>query len=494
MIIVLWFIAFGTTVKAATQDTALLMPHVHPAVYRALQEKATINLMVTMRDGTTMALKQDGALSSESGLTSKSRGARISQLVASLKTSATNAQRPLLELLGEKTMTPAAIRTFWISNQMLIVNASIELVRALELEHGSSIAEIHEEQILTMNNFNVERTDLISGVDAEADANVQTWSVGKIGANAVWKMGVTGVNVTVATIDTGVRVSHEALRDNYRGDHGWFDPESQSGVPYDLSGHGTHVMGSIVGTKGIGVAPGAKWISCRGCRSASFCLESSLLACAQFVLCPTDSKGRQADCSKAPHIVNNSWGVIRGSTATFTAVIAAWQVAGIIPVFSIGNSGSPKTCGTAVSPGDTANVIGVGATNSNDVLLSQSSTGPSIDGRIKPDIVAPGVSIYSAWWTRDNVYTISSGTSVASPHVSGAAALLLSARPELTYEQVWTALTTTAAMDGDLVSNVVSNAAFHASCGNISDSTFPNNVFGYGRLDVQRAFALVTKN
>ncbi|KAE9349304.1 hypothetical protein PR003_g5951 [Phytophthora rubi] len=137
-------------------------------------------------------------------------------------------------------MTPAAITTFWISNQMLIVNASIELVRALELQHGSSIAEIHEEQILTMDNFNVERTDLISGVDAEADANVQTWSVGKIGANAVWKMGITGVNVTVATIDTGVRVSHEALRDNYRGDYGWFDPESQSGVPYDLSGHGTH--------------------------------------------------------------------------------------------------------------------------------------------------------------------------------------------------------------------------------------------------------------
>ncbi|KAE9357560.1 hypothetical protein PF008_g3112 [Phytophthora fragariae] len=235
MIIVLWFIAFGTTVKAATQDTALLMPHVHPAVYRALQEKATINLMVTMRDGTTMALKQDGALSSESGLTSKSRGARISQLVASLKTSATNAQRPLLELLGEKTMTPAAIRTFWISNQMLIVNASIELVRALELEH-----------------------DLISGVDAEADANVQTWSVGKIGANAVWKMGVTGVNVTVATIDTGVRVSHEALRDNYRGDHGWFDPESQSGVPYDLSGHGTHPSSPLAGycspLKGTGTA------------------------------------------------------------------------------------------------------------------------------------------------------------------------------------------------------------------------------------------------
>ncbi|KAE9043884.1 hypothetical protein PR001_g5587 [Phytophthora rubi] len=193
-----------------------------------------------MRGGTTTAIEQDGALSSGSGPTSTSRGARISQLVASLKTSATNAQRPLLELLGEKTMTPAAITTFWISNQMLIVNASIELVRALELQHGSSIAEIHEEQILTMDNFNVERTDLISGVDAEADANVQTWSVGKIGANAVWKMGITGVNVTVATIDTGVRVSHEALRDNYRGDYGWFDPESQSGVPYDLSGHGTH--------------------------------------------------------------------------------------------------------------------------------------------------------------------------------------------------------------------------------------------------------------
>lgn len=202
---------------------------------------------------------------------------------------------------------------------------------------------------------------------------------------------------------------------------------------------------------------------------------------------PHGFEGRKADCSKAPHVVNNSWGVIRGSTATLTAVIAAWQAAGIIPVFSIGNSGSSKTCGTVVSPGDMANVIGVGATNYNDMLLPESSTGPSVDGRIKPDIVAPGVRIYSAWWTRDNVYTITSGTSVASPHVTGAAALLLSAKPELTYEKVWTALATTATRDEDLESN----AALHASCGNISSSTHPNNIFGFGRLNIQLALAQV---
>ncbi|KAJ8576404.1 hypothetical protein ON010_g2809 [Phytophthora cinnamomi] len=468
-----------------TTAAAVPMPHVHPSVYRTLQEKATVNLMVTMRDGTTTALEQGGALSLGSGSTSTSRGTRISQLVASLKASTARAQRSLLEFLGDRTKTTATITTFWISNQLLIVNASIELLHALKQQHGSSIAEIHEEQILTMGNFNIECSDVIAGVDAEADASVLTWSVEKIGAKAVWAMGITGENITVATIDTGVRVSHEALRDRYRDDYGWFDSESKTAAPYDLSGHGTHVMGSIVGAKGVGVAPGANWIACRGCRSTSSCLESSLLACSQFVLCPTNWKGREANCSKAPHVVNNSWGVNRGA-ANFTAVIAAWQAAGIIPVFSIGNSGSPGTCGTVVSPGDAANVIGVGATDSMDLLLPQSSTGPSFDERIKPDIIAPGVRIYSAWWTRDNVYTIASGTSMASPHVAGAAALLLSAKPGLTYKQVWTVLTTTST-DGGL-------SAFHGSCGNTSSSTFPNNIFGYGRLDVHRAVDAATSN
>ncbi|KAF1785055.1 Peptidase S8, subtilisin, Ser-active site [Phytophthora cactorum] len=344
-----------------------------------------------MREGTTAAINEAGALNLPLALGSSasSRGARIKQLVDSLKKTASTAQQPVMKLLEEQTKTAATYSsstTFWISNQIYVADASMELLQQLQQE--SSIAEIHEEKILTIgNHFKSEHSD-----DAESGTKIHAWGVGKIGA--------------------------EALRSNFRADYGWFDPETKSAAPFDFSGHGTHVMGSIVGAKGIGVAPKAKWMACRGCRSTTSCLESSLLACAQFVLCPTDPKGKTPKCSKAPRVVNNSWGVVHGA-ANFSAVVAAWQAAEIIPVFSIGNSGSFKSCGTVAAPGDSSNVIGVGATSSNDFLLPQSSTGPSPDGHIKPDIVAPGVRIYSAWWTRDNVYTIASGTSMASPHVAG---------------------------------------------------------------------------
>ncbi|ETI52959.1 hypothetical protein F443_04029 [Phytophthora nicotianae P1569] len=458
-------------------------PRVHPDVYRVFQSKTKMNLIVTMREGTAAATNEASALNRPLESSAASRGARIHQLVDSLKESASSAQQYVLNLLNDQTKTTttrSTPTTFWISNQIYVEDATMELLQQLEME--SSIAEIHEEQILTIgDNFKVEHSD-----DAESGTKIHAWGVGKIGAEAVWAKGIVGANVTIAAIDTGVRASHEALRSNFRADYGWFDPETKSAAPLDLSGHGTHVVGSIVGSKGIGVAPKANWMACRGCRSTTSCLESSLLSCAQFVLCPTDSKGKNPRCSEAPRVVNNSWGVVQGA-ANFSAVIAAWQAAEIIPVFSIGNSGSFKKCGTVASPGGNSNVIGVGATSSNDFLLPQSSTGPSPDGRIKPDIVAPGVRIYSAWWTRDNVYTIASGTSMASPHVTGAVALLLSAQPELTYDQIWAALTASA------VKNIsfVDSASFHLSCGNISSFTSPNNVFGYGRLDVNRAMQLL---
>ncbi|OWZ09336.1 Serine protease [Phytophthora megakarya] len=433
-----------------------------------------------MREGTTVTLQKVGALLEP---TSLPRGTRIEHLVDSLKTLAATAQAPVLKLLNERIKTFTSSSTLWISNQLYIEDASIELLQRLKLE--SSIAEIHKELILTIgNHFKDEHLHVD---DAESGMENLRWGAEKIGAVAVWAEGFTGTSITVAAIDTGVRGTHEALRSNFRGDYGWFDPETKSLTPLDISGHGTHVMGSIVGANGIGVAPNATWIACRGCKSTKLCLESSLVACAQFVLCPTDPNGNNANCSEAPRVVNNSWGIVH-KAANFSAVIAAWQAAEIIPIFAIGNSGSLKTCGTVASPGDAINVIGVGATTSDDFLLPQSSTGPAPDGHIKPDIVAPGARIYSAWWTRDNIYTITSGTSTAAPHVAGAVALLLSVNSYLTYEQVWTALTTTAVHDGTIANNVAQ------SCGNTSALTtvVPNNIFGYGRLNVLSAVAQIT--
>ncbi len=92
----------------------------------------------------------------------------------------------------------------------------------------------------------------------------------------------------------------------------------------------------MVGSNGIGVAPGAKWIACKACSYS--CSQSNFIACGQWVLCPTLPNGTNPDCSKAPQVVTNSWGYDRGDTF-YVSVIDAWVAAGIIPVFALGNNG-----------------------------------------------------------------------------------------------------------------------------------------------------------
>jgi subtilisin family serine protease len=157
---------------------------------------------------------------------------------------------------------------------------------------------------------------------------------------------------------------------------------------------------------GIGVYPEAKWLACKGCAS-SFCSIYDMIRCGQYVLCPTLPDGSSPDCKKAPHLVSNSWGVERSPASWYDAVIAAWQIGKIIPIFSIGNSG--PNCASAGYPGS-GNVIGVGSTTSTDAISSFSSVGPSFQGLMKPDISAPGSNIVSASNTADDAYRSLSGT------------------------------------------------------------------------------------
>ncbi|TMW69618.1 hypothetical protein Poli38472_001774 [Pythium oligandrum] len=198
-------------------------------------------------------------------------------------------------------------------------------------------------------------------------------SVKMIKAPAVWELGFTGEGVVVGSVDSGVRGTHEALRDNFAGEYGWYDPEAKKTNPYDVTGHGTHTVGTIVGANGIGVAPGATCMACKGCR-AKGCPQSDLLACFQFMTCPTDTNGKNKDCYKTPHVVNNSWGGGQG-TSTHKAVIRAWLADGILPIFSNGNNGRDG-CGTVTSPGDYDIVLSVGATTAADGLAEFSSMGP----------------------------------------------------------------------------------------------------------------------
>jgi len=260
--------------------------------------------------------------------------------------------------------------------------------------------------------------------------------------------------------------------------------------PGDQNGHGTHTMGTIVGseTSGVGVAPGAQWIASKGCATI-LCTEADLTASAQFVLCPTRVDGTDPDCSKGANVVSNSWGGGQGDQ-WYSPYVDAWRQAGIVPVFAQGNSG--PQCSTANSPGDLNSVIGVGATDNSDSLsrFSSRGPGPNLPGfsQLKPDISAPGAQISSASNLGDALYASLSGTSMACPHVAGLVALVLSVNPSASYDSVYEVLVSTANTD------VGEPAGGDTTCGGIDYDTFPNNHYGYGVIDAAAAVNAMLKH
>jgi serine protease AprX len=325
------------------------------------------------------------------------------------------------------------------------------------------------------------------------------WGVQRIGAPQVWALGYRGEGIVVAGQDTGYQWDHPALKAQYRGwdgvsvshDYNWHDAIHTAGgtcppdgaVPCDDNGHGTHTMGTIVGDDGasrqIGVAPGAQWIGCRNMLQG-WGTPGSYIECFEFFLAPYPVGGNasQRDPSRAPHVINNSWscppseGCVGEHIALLEQAVEAAQAAGILVVASAGNSG--PACGSvSVPPGMYEATYTVGATDSSDVIVSFSSRGTG-GGLVKPDITAPGAGVLSS--LPGGGYGYKSGTSMASPHVVGAAALLWSARPDLIGE-----VTTT-----EYLLNTSAVTRTSTQCGDAPDAV-PNSVYGWGRLDAYSA-------
>jgi subtilisin family serine protease len=274
------------------------------------------------------------------------------------------------------------------------------------------------------------------------------WGVDRVGAPTLWGMGYTGQGVVVASADTGVEWTHPALKPHYRGwngvtashDRNWHDAIAPNAVPLDDHNHGTHTTGTMVGDDGgvnrIGVAPGAQWIACRN-MDHGVGTPGRYIECFEFFLAPYPFGGDPAidgDPSLAPDIINNSWACPPSEGCnpdTLEGIVEALRAAGILVVASAGNSG-PGCESVAYAPAIYDSSFSVGATDVTDAIAVFSSRGPvTVDGslRPKPDLAAPGVAVRSS--IRGDTYASYQGTSMAGPHVAGAAALLLSAVPAL---------------------------------------------------------------
>ena len=262
-------------------------------------------------------------------------------------------------------------------------------------------------------------------------------SVPQIGAPAAWRAGYTGAGVPVAVLDTGIDDTHPDLRRQVAATKNF---TTDPGVR-DTNGHGTHVASTIAGTgkasggRYTGVAPGAKLLVGKVCGDAG-CPESAILA------------GMEWAAAAGAKVVNLSLGGpdTAGVDPLELAIDRLSAEHGTLFVVAAGNDGG-YGAETVSSPASADAALAVGAVDDQDVLAGFSARGPRVhDAALKPEIVAPGVDIvaarsrFSGLGKRGDRYVALSGTSMATPHVAGAAAILAQQHPDWTGARLKAAL------------------------------------------------------
>lgn len=431
-------------------------------------------------------------LRSQRGVVFAEQSARA---VQALQTGTAVSQKAVLDWLRAQAI---AARPFWIAN-----------VIAARLDAKQAVALAAREDVLGFEWDAPFKADIGDVAPALEDVRAIEPNVTKVRAPEVWALGYRGQGVVIAGQDTGYQWDHPALKSSYRGWDGvavnhnfhWHDAITadidgnsnpcgmNTTAPCDDNSHGTHTMGTMSGSDGgsnqIGVAPAARWIGCRNMDSGTG-RPSTYLDCFQWFAAPTDLNGQNPDPARAPHVIGNSWGCPVGAPPagedcaldSFATAISNLKAQGILVIVAAGNSGS--SCASVIDPPAIyADAFTIGATDNSDAIAGFSSRGPvTVDGsnRLKPDVVAPGVSVRSA--VPGNAYGSKSGTSMATPNAVGVAALVMSANPALRGqpEQVEAILRETA---------VPLTSA--TSCGGMPGSQVPNPIYGHGRLDALAA-------
>lgn len=339
------------------------------------------------------------------------------------------------------------LNRFWLDN-VILVRVKVDLLKKIA---------VLDDVVKIFENFEVKIIEPIvetRAINVEPGQEVESWGIFKIRAPEVWAKGYLGEGIRICVLDTGVDITHPALEGKmltldptspyYPG--GWMEFDSNGNPvlsePHDTHGHGTHVSGTALGgdTENIliGVAPGATLmhglVLPYGGGTFAQVLAGMQWAVEPYYLDP--DTGEPVPTGLPAHVVSMSWGATGYYGNELLPAIEAMLLANIIPVAAIGNCGPGCTC----NPGNIWGAFGIGATDEYDNVASWSS-GEEVDWPdepeewpffdtypdvyIKPDLSAPGVDITSS--IPGGGYASWSGTSMATPHVSGTVALILQA-------------------------------------------------------------------
>jgi bacillopeptidase F len=415
-IILVGMVVFG--VGALTASAGTLHPDLQSQLGR-LHPAEEISIIVTLAD--QQNLHQ---------FTDRDQKMRRTKIIRALRDKADKTQKPLREFLLNKHVRK--ITPFWIFNGMAV---TLRADQVSELVARPEIGSLRLDTTLTLP----EPSPATTSGPAE-------WNLSAVNAPYLWELGFTGSGVVIASMDTGVDVLHPDIGPQWRGGaNSWYDPNGEhETTPYDADGHGTGVMGIMVGGDAggtaIGVAPGAQWIAVKIFNDAGVAGYSGIHAGFQWLLDPDNN----AETDDAPDLVNNSWGFKDNPGECLTEFLPDVQVlmaAGIGVIFSAGNGG--PNAATSVSPANYPESFATGAVDRTRTITSFSARGPgpsACGGGVFPDVVAPGDTIRTAdltlQGTSPDPYATVSGTSFAAPHVAGAMALLLSAGPDLSIAEL----------------------------------------------------------
>ncbi|MFH1332216.1 MAG: S8 family serine peptidase [archaeon] len=322
---------------------------------------------------------------------------------------------------------------------------------------GAASFECPEDVLPTLN---VRESRVFHTMDLAADK--------QIGADKVWAEGIDGSGVKVAVLDTGIDIDHVELQDSYLGGYDYVNNDDN---PDDDNGHGTHVAGIITANgndaNAKGVAPSAGIYMYKVCDSAGSCYEDDMMAAMEAAVA-TDAEVMSISIGGGSFATENC-------DSDQLAAKVNWVVdQGLTVVVAAGNDGRGVS-----TPGCASKAIAVGAVDKTNNVPYWSGRGKALD------IVAPGVDIYSIVV---GSYGTKSGTSMATPHVSGVVALLLDTNSALTTSDIKTALYNTA--------NPVSKCYscrfwFGTYCYGVIEVTCTTSITGAGIVDAYEAYTTV---